>query len=278
MRVRSIVRSTCLALSTVSLSLLAACANDRETQVIPPAVLGMTETIAPSYDVGQMKIYEAYLPVPLPLRRPADGERASGDEDPYPRPPFHLASDTRITARFTLSNLEDKQTTVELLVDPWNEFVRYSPGVVLSDEATTPNLSGIDRFFVLPPLGRIEGILTPDDMVELATDLATAMGLARNPPPADGDFAGPALYNRAFNIQNRSSDPDPRLAPFIPCVIAGLVGFDLGLRTYAPAKIAIEVVLDVEDLGGDRVLPAGDAARRVGRPSTALVPPAPPSR
>ena len=80
------------------------------------------------------------------------------------------------------------------------------------------------------------------------------------------DFAGPALFNRAFNMQNRSSQDDPLLAPFIPRVVAGLVGFDLGLRTSAPAKIAVEVILDVEDLDGDRVIPADDDTRRVGRP------------
>jgi hypothetical protein len=253
------------------------CANSGETQVIPPVVLGMPETSAPTYDDGQMQIYETYLPVPLPLRRPADGEIPMGKVDPYPRAPFHLASDTRITARFTISNLEDKPHTVELLVDPWNEFVRYAPGIVVSDEATTPNLSGIDKFFVLPALGRIEGILTPDDIVELAVDLGTAMTLKKQPPAADSPFAGPALYNRAFNVQNRSTQPDPLLGPFIPKVAAGIVGFDLGLRTYEPAKVAIEVILDVEDLNGDRVIPAGDDTRRVGRPGNPLAPPAPPA-
>lgn len=257
---------------------LGGCADDGETQVIPPVVLGMQETTPPTYDDGQMQIYESYLPVPLPLRRPGEGEAPSGDVDPYPQAPFHLAGDTRITARFTISNLEDKQHTVELLIDPWNEFVRYSPGVVVGDEETTPNFSGIDKFFVLPPLGRIQGILTPDDMAELATDLATAMKLEKMPPPADSEFAGPALYNRAFNIQNRSSQPDALLAPFIPKVVAGLVGFDLGLRTYEPAKIAVEVILDVEEVTSDRVIPAGDDDRRIGRPGTALTPPPPPMR
>ena len=257
---------------------VAGCANDGDTQVIPPVVLGMTETTPPTYDDGQMQIYESYLPVPLPLRRPTDEERPKGDADPYPRPPFHLASDTSITARFTLSNLDDKQHTVEMLIDPWNEFVRYSPGIVVSDEAATPNFSGIDRFFVLPALGRIEGILTPDDIVELATDLGTAMKLDKTPQAPDSAFVGPALFNRAFNVQNRSSQPDPLLAPFIPRVIAGIVGFDLGLRTYEPAKIAIEVVLDVVDNNGNRVIPAGDDTKRVGRPGSALVPPAAPAK
>ncbi|MDB5215308.1 MAG: hypothetical protein JWO86_3235 [Myxococcaceae bacterium] len=260
----------------LSLVAVAACSNSGQTQVIPPVVLGMLETAPPTYDDGQMQIYETYLPVPLPLRKPADNEVPKGAADPYPHPPFDLASDTRITARFTLSNLEDKPHTVELLLDPWNEFVRYSPGVIVGEEATTPNFSGIDRFFIIPAKGRVEGILTPDDIVEMATDLGTAMELQKRPPPADGSFAGPALYNRAFNVQNRSSQPDPLLTPYVPKVVAGIVGFDLGLRTYEPAKLAVEVVLDVEDLNGDRVIPAGDDTRRVGRPGTVLSPPPPP--
>jgi hypothetical protein len=262
---------------TAALVALAACSNDDATQVIPPVVLGMLETSAPTYDDGETQIYETYLPVPLPLRKPNDGEVPTGAADPYPHPPFDLASDTRITARFTISNLEDQPHTVELLLDPWNEFLRYSPGVVVGDEATTPNFSGIDRFFIIPPKGRIEGILTPDDIVEMAVDLGTAMELDKRPPAADGGFAGPALYNRAFNVQNRSSQPDPLLAPYIPKVVAGIVGFDLGLRTYEKAKVAVEVVLDVEDLNGDRVSPAGDDTRRVGRPGKVLSPPPPPA-
>ena len=266
-----------LGIATTMLALVA-CSNSGETQVIPPVVLGMLETTAPTYDDGETQIYETYLPVPLPLRKPSDAEVPKGAADPYPHPPFDLASDTRITVSFTLSNLEDKPHTVELLLDPWNEFVRYSPGVVVGDEATTPNFSGIDRFFIIPPKGRVEGILTPDDIVEMATDLGTAMELQKRPPAAGGGFAGPALYNRAFNVQNRSSQPDPLLSPFIPSVVAGIVGFDLGLRTYEPAKVAVEVVLDVEDLNGDRVLPAGDdTTRRVGRPGTVLSPPPPPA-
>jgi len=250
------------------------CASGEEEQVIPPVVLGMLETTGPTYDDGQEQIYEVYIPVELPLRRPTDEERLGGDAPPYPRPPFHIASQTRITARYTLSNLDNVQRTVEMLVNPWNEFVRYEPGVTEDEEMTTPNLSGIDRFFVLPPLGRIEGIITPDDMVELATDLATAMRLAQEPQTEDSPFGGPTLFNRAFNVQNRSSEPDPVLGRFIPPVIAGLVGFDLGLRTREQAKVAIEVVLDVEGVEGERVIPKDGEARRVGRPGTVLSPPA----
>jgi hypothetical protein len=252
------------------------CASDEE-QVIPPSVLGLQETAAPIYDDGQVQIFQVQNPVTLPMRRPTSEERPRGASPPFPRPPFHLASDTRVTVRFTLTNLEAKQNVVELLLDPWNEFVRYRPGVATAGEdETIPNFSGIDRFFVLPPLARIEGIITPDDMVEMAVDLATAQVIASRPPDPMSAFGGPALYNRAFNIQNRSSEPDLVLGPYLPPVVPGLMGFDLGLRSYAPAKVAVELVIDVEDLHGDRVIPEDkqQEERPVGAPGQVLTPPA----
>lgn len=258
-----------------------ACAGN-DTQTLPPVVLGMLDTTAPIFDDGQQKIFQVGREVPLPFRRPNDDERPKGQQDPYPRPAFHLAKDSRTTVRYTLSNLGTSQVTVELLVDPWNEFVRYQPGVtVVRDEPALPNLSGIDRWVILPPKGRVEGIITPDDMLELATDLTVAMALQKRPPPAQSDFAGPALYNRTFNAQNRSTEPDPVLAPWIPAsraTVAAVTGFDLGLRTAEAAKIAVELVIDVDDLQGDRVLMEGDDGKTLGRPGTVLTPPAAPAK
>lgn len=262
------------------LALLGACTTDGRGQVLAPVVLGMPATTPPSYDDGETRLYQVNVAVPLPTRRPNDGERPTGAADPYPRAPFQRASDTRITARFTLTNLGDEPRTVELLVDPWNEFVRYVPGVAIGrNDRIEPNLSGIDRFFVVPAKSRIEGIVTPDDFVELATDLGTAMAVARRPPTPDSQFAGPVLYNRAFNEQNRSSEPDLVLAPYRPSAVAGIVGFDLGLRTSQPSAVAVELVIDILDLDGNRVIEETDSADRpVGRPGTALTPPAAPPR
>ena len=254
---------------------LAACSNEGEKQVLAPFVVGMENDLAPTYDDGETQIYQVSRELRLPFRRPEGDERPSGEAPPYRRPPFHLTRDSRITIRFTLSNLDDAPHTVELLVDPWNEFVRYVPGVAQDDEETIPNLSGIDRFFVLPPKARLEGIVTPDDMVELAVDLTTAMRIAEAPPAGDGPFGGARLYNRAFNAQNRSSEPDPVLAPFLPLgPVAAVIGFDLGLRTREQAKIAVEIVVDVEDLDGERVIEDEEEERQQGRPGDALSPPA----
>lgn len=270
--------STALGLALVC---LAACASQEEQQVLPPEVLGMTETTAPSFDDGETQIFQVTKEVRLPMRAPERGERSDEDVAPYPRAPFVLARDTRITVRWTLSNLEDKQSVVELLFDPWNEFVRYQPGVNASGQEALPNFSGNQRFVILPPLGRVEGILTPDDMLEMATDLGTAMALDARPAPTEpGDeLAGPALFNRAMNVQNRATvTPDPLLAPFIPAVVAGLTGFDVGLRSFTPVRVAVELLVDIEDLKGDAVVPYGEEdVDTVNRPGTVLRPPPPPA-
>lgn len=258
--------------------LASACAGEDDKEVLPPVVLGMVETIAPIYDDGEQQIFQVGREVRLPFRRAEDAERPRGQLDPYRRPPFHLATESRITVRFTLSNLEDRAHTVELLLDPWNEFVRYVPGAsTIRDDEILPNFSGIQRMFVLGPKARIEGIITPDDMTELAADLTIAMALALRPPDAQGEFGGAALYNRTFNVQNRSTEPDPVLAPWIPSSrnnLAAVIGFDVGLRTAEPAKIAVELLIDVEDLNGDRVIKDGEEGRKLGRPGDVLSPPA----
>ena len=268
-----------LASSVLLLGVLAsACAGEDEKEVLPPVVLAMLDTTAPTYDDGQQQIFQVGREVRLPFRRPTDEERPRGEQAPYPRPPFHIASDTRVTIRYTLSNLDDQPHTVELLIDPWNEFVRYVPGVsTVGQDELLPNFSGIDRFVVVPPKARVDGIITPDDMVELATDLTVAMALDQRPPAADGAFGGPALFNRTFNIQNRSSEPDPVLQDWMPASktnLAAITGFDLGLRTYAPAKVAVELVIDIEDLHGERVIMDGEEGRQLGRPGNVITPPA----
>jgi hypothetical protein len=249
-----------------------ACANQDDNEVLQPVVLGMLDTTGPTYDDGQVSMYQVTTRVKLPIKA---GQSPGGDVDPYPHAPFYLAKDTRITVRFTLSNLEDRVVDTWILFDGWNEFVAYVPGIVVQEEETIPNRSGRELPYVLGPKQRIDGIVTADDMVELATDLATAMKLHKTPPPADGEFGGPVLYNRANDPQNRSSQPDIVLGPYIPQVIAGITGFDLGLRTYdKAAKIAVELVIDVVDLQGDRVIKEGEKADPIGRPGDELTPPA----
>jgi hypothetical protein len=167
-----------------------------------------------------------------------------------------------------------------MLIDPWNEFVRWSPGVtVVNDEQTTPNY-GYDLVFVVPGKSRVEGTLTTDDMHEIAIKLASAQNVLASPqaqpqPPGMGNmnaFNSTGIVNNIFNPQNRSNANDPIYTPWIPPVIAGLTGFDLGLRTYEAANVAVEVTLDVQDLNGDRFVKADSTDPQLGPPPVTLSP------
>jgi hypothetical protein len=245
----------------------------QDQQVRDPVVLGMTSQVPASYSDGQVSIFLVSTPVQLPMRRYTDEEgQALGRVQGLPREPFLKVSDVRIEVRFTLTNLDDKRQSVELLLDPWNEFVRYRPGITVVDEDALPNFSGFQKSFMLDPKQRIEGTITPDDMIELGVDLATAQVIAASPPPATAAQNAAALMNRAFNLQNRSSQYDPLITPRVPAQSPGVVGFDLGLRTLEPANIAVEVVVDVRDLHGDRVIPFGTARNSEDRRTQELRP------
>lgn len=258
----------------------AGCANVDTDLVQLPVVLSMNSTIAAQGE-GEDQTFEVRLPVPFQLRQPLATETARlGALAPYPRTPFLKAEEVNVTARFTLTNLDDKEQIVELLMDPWNEFVRYDPGVTQGEQdELVPNLSGVDRFIKVPAKGRVVGIVTPDDFLELAKDLGTAQALAKLPPPAantDDPFAGPVLYNRAFNAQNRSGEKDPLLSRYVPTTSAAVIGFDLGLRTKQAANVSIEVTVELVDRKTDVdtgvVIEPGSTQRPIGRPGNVLRP------
>ena len=267
-RLRSHVHATAASLFALAAGLAVAACQSGDAQVTPPVVLGMTSTMPAFYSDAQNTIYQVKVGVPLPMRKPTDAERSSVKTPPYPRMPFLLESDVRIEIRWTLTNLDDAPHTVELLVDPWNEFVRYRPAIQLIDEEKTRvDLSGNDQFHTLGPKERKVGVITPDDTRELAVDLATIQNILANPPDATtGGFSAAALINRAVNLQNRSTNGDPILTPYIPSVIAGLVGFDLGLRSGGQANIAVEITVDVTDLKGNHVITPGDNQAPIGMP------------
>jgi hypothetical protein len=259
----------------VPLLLAVACNGGDDNQTLSPVALAMTAQTAPTYDDGETRIYQVQIAVPLPVREPNDQERGtlrSENVAPYGRAPFLRSADERVEIRYVLSNLDDQPRTVELLIDPWNEFVRYRPGVQAGGEEAIPNFSGWQDHVVLAPKARKIGVITSDDTLELAIDLATVQNILAN-PPGDPDANVPGLVNRAFNRQNRSNLPDALVGPYIPQVIAGITGFDLGLRTSAPANVAVEIVVDVIDVHGERMVPLARIDEAMGPPGRVLTPP-----
>jgi hypothetical protein len=241
------------------------CGSKAEKQTYDPVPLGMVSTDAPFYDDGQTTIYQVKRPVSLPIIPPNDDERKLLRQvavSPWDRTPWITKNDVKVQVTWTVSNLDTDGHNVELLLDPWTEFARYVPGVNVGEEETIPDLSGIDLLTRVEGLERKTGTFTFDDMDEVATDLATAQNILLNPPAvsstmATSDYGGGinGMINHAFEIHNRSSDNDKLVSYFIPPTVAGLVGFDIGLRTYDKGNVAIEIVVEVVDVPGNRVNP-----------------------
>lgn len=265
------------ACALAALSAQSGCSNTDANQSTLPVVLGMTDKSIPVYQDPQLTLYEVQVPVRLPIRAPNDQERAAlgGAQAPYPHTPFLLDSDETVEIHFTLTNLDDQRHAVWLLLDPWNEFVRYHPGVqVINDETTLPNISGYQKPFLLDGKTRLEGTITSDDTHELAIDLATAMAIMSKKPDPNAAFDQVTLLNHVFDLQNRSNDGDPLVTPLIPQVIAGLTGFDLGLRADSAMSVAVEITVDITDQNGNRILAPGATDKPMGEPSVVLKPPA----
>ncbi len=264
-------------------AIISGCSND--SQVTHPSIVGMTDTTPPYYSVGETTLYEVQVPVTMPMRAPnADETSKLGAPAAWyaafgaPTAPFAKVDDVQTTIRFTITNLDDQQHAVELLVDPWNPMVKYDPQIeIVSDEQTTPDLSGYDRYYVLDKSARLVGTLVPDDTRELAMDLATVM----NVNTIDTNLAtdGNGLFNHTMNIQNRSSDVDLLIKPYIPQPqdVPAMVGFTLGLRSLTPMNVAVEVTVDVQDITGKRVMPADGTVNADNQPlqmpSANLMPP-----
>jgi hypothetical protein len=260
---------------------VAGCNATSDDQVTAPSVLGMTATVMPAYNDGEQQIYQVKTPVSLPYRRPTAAETAAlGPQDPYPHYPFLQKSDSLVEIRYTISNLDTTPHNVTLMLDPWNEFVRWVPGLVVGEDDSIPDESGYSKVVLVPAMSRLQGTITSDDVDELATDLATVEYIQAHPPTAssgdDDDDTGAnldGLDNHVFDPQNRSNENDPLLAGLIPAVVPGIVGFDLGLRTSEQAQLAVEITVEIQDLNGNRVLPYGSSASPIGEPATVITPP-----
>jgi hypothetical protein len=271
------------------IALAAACSNGSADQVTTPQAVGMTSTMAPYYADGQVVVYQAMTEVKLPVRKPSDAEEkglgSAPKGTPYPHAPFLTADDESIEVHYTLTNADTVSHNVGLLIDPWNEFVRWEPGVtVINDEETLPNF-GYDQVFVLPAKSRKEGTITADDMHEIAIKLAAAENYLASIQGMDASMLpeNPTdVCNNIFNYENRSNSNPPDLfyTREIPPVIAGLTGFDLGIRmssgdaTAKAGNVAVEITMDVQDMKGDRFVPADDSSQKqIGMPPRTLSPP-----
>ena len=249
-----------------SATLMLGCSDDEEQRSLDPVQLGMTSDMAPVYDDGEEQIFEVKLPVGFPIVQPTEAQSnslAAVENVPnyLSHYPWLTSSDVDIQITWTLSNLDPETRNVWLLIDPWNEYGRYWPGFQEGDEGEQiPNFSGIQFYMEVPGTEsgretRRHGTLTFEDMRELAIDFATVMNLIENPPASDDpDYDPSATYaNHAFHPENRSYN-DVLITGYLPSLVPGLTGIDLGLRTNEPANVAVEIGIEIVDRGNQKVL------------------------
>jgi hypothetical protein len=246
------------------LGLLPACGGDDEQRSLDPVQVGMTADLEPAYDDGELTLFEVKRAIQFPIVAPsaADLEAAAGRAvAPFARYPFVTNRDVEVQVSWTLTNLDEGTHNVALLIEPWNEFGRYVPGLALvdaEDAEFAPNLSGIEILMDVPGTAdsrssRAFGVFTIEDMNELAIDFAVAMNVIANPPSGEDGPSATTLVNHSFAVEQRSHR-DVLSRPYIPGVIPGLTGIDVGLRTYEAANVALEVVVEVIDKGNGKVL------------------------
>lgn len=258
------------------LAFAAACGDFEETRTLRARQVAISESDAPIYDDGELTIFESKLGIEFPLLAPSrDQARAlrRAAVEPYPSHPWIEVDDLRVQVSWVVSNLDAETHVVGVLIDPWNEFGRYWPGMSLVDADNgeyLPNLSGYDLLIEVPGTehgkrSRVSGTATYEDMSEMAIDLATVMQLIETPPTNDDaafqDADALAMYaNHAFHVQNRSG-ASPLVDPYRPSVIAGLTGVDVGLRTFEPANVALEIVVELVRIGDESPVPTKDEER-----------------
>jgi hypothetical protein len=207
--------------------------------------VALTESTAPAFEGEDGALFIVEQRVELPVRVPTDialqdlSEAASRFEGlPFPRMPWVERGDLGIEVDFTLSNLDDAERQVAVIINGFNEFHEYMPGVTVIDEEPTADFSQWERLYELEPRQRIDGTVREEDFDEAAVDLATVVNGAPN-------------SNAVVFFENKSSR-DERSRAFIPEVIPGLCGFRLGLRATGAGRIVLEATVRVRD-AGDRL-------------------------
>jgi hypothetical protein len=256
-----------------------------DTRRLSPVSVALSEGVPPVYDDGELTIYEAKTSLMLPIVAPGESDMArlrAEPSDPFERQPWITHEDVGVQVTWTLSNLDGTDRSVWVMIDPYNEFGRYQPAIVVTDEQATRHLSGIDMLFLLPGTAseqagggaaepRVVGTFTFDDMDELALDFATVFKILEDAAPVDDSEDDPraTLVNYAFNVRNRSYN-SPLLDAYRPSTAPGLVGFDFGVRSFEPANIALEILVEIVDHRGGRVAARGQSVRLLEAPEAVI--------
>lgn len=229
---------------------LAGCADERRYVGDGVHTIAITEETGAAFETDEGALFIVERRIDLPVSQPADSviadlqQGAQGRELPFPRLPWVERGDVETQIDFTLSSLDDEERDIGVIVNGYNEFHEYVPGVIEIEDEPVPEFSQWERVIKLGPGQRYVGTIREDELDEVAVDLATVV----NGAPSSAEI----VYS-----ENKSGT-DPRAQPYIPSVVPGLVGVRLGLRTLEAAVVVLEATVRVRDVN-DRLAQDGEA-------------------
>jgi hypothetical protein len=228
--------------STFLLLLLTSCNDERryigDPQVVQVAITGAT---APALMGEESAIFVVEQRIELPIRAPsqtalADLQTAAAKFEglPFPRMPWIGRDDLAVSVDFTLYNLDDQAHDVTVIVNGFNEFDEYVPGINVVDDEVVIDFSQWERLYKVAGKQRLTRTIREEELDEAAVDLATVVN-------------GAPSSNQVVYFENLS-DRDARSRPFIPEVVPGLGGFRLGIRTTEAGNVLLEATVKVRDV------------------------------
>ena len=240
-----------LLLQLLATTALFSCTDERRYVGDPQLhQIALTETTPAAFTADEAQLFVVEERIPLDVIAPGDVAledlRVAAEQFeglPVPRLPWVDREDLGIQVDFVLSNLDDEEREIAVIVNGFNEFDEYEPGVTVIDDEPVVDYAQWERLYELQPQQRLLRTLRDEDFDEVAVDLATVVNGAPN-------------SNEVVFFENKSGS-DPRAEPYIPAVIPGLCGFRLGLRATAAANVLLEATVRVRDRG-ERLIEDGD--------------------
>jgi len=210
-------------------------------------------------------LYVVLFPVVLPLRAPTTEEMndlmAAPAVSPFMSAIWLNNGDIGMTGDIVLTNLDDEEHVIKLVLEARTEFHQHVPNVALDDEGdVAADFSSYEQTIILPPGARLQRRITDEEFDEVALDFAAIINGAPN-------------ANQVFYFLNQHMR-DPRNDQYIPPVVPGLVGFNVGIRSTSPVNVAVELTMSLVDRS-DRVAREGDGLWDIPEPE--IITPVPPA-
>jgi hypothetical protein len=233
------------------------CLTEQRYHVLDGEVELTTDAVPTYFTEDDEPIYRVDAPFELRITAPSEADLArltrelAGKTMNYPRLPWVALRDLSLQLDYALANDSDRPLTALVFVNGVNEFQYYAPG--------QEDLNQWERRIALAPHERISGTITELELDELAIDLATVVNGAPN--------------SNLVVDRNSQSSRDPRVAPYAPTVVPGLVGVRAGIETTVAEHVLLELTIRVTD-HEDRAQPRGDRSWTLPEPApfTPIVP------